>query len=146
MAQKRLSNLCQAVLPPGFERVKRQVPSIQRFLEENLPEPVNRCATLLTLDDEEIVIAANSPAVASYLRMHSREIEQQLRETFQLQQRLRFCTVPEDLLHVSKAESRRKPRAPGAESAAAIRRNADWIEDENLRAAMLSLADSLEDD
>lgn len=146
MPRQRMSKLCQAVLPPGFEQVRRQLPAIQRFLEENLPEPVNRCATLLMLDSEEIVIAANSPAVASFLRMHSREIEQQLRETFGLKQRLRFRTLPREMLRVHRVESRREPRAPGAESAAAIRRNAECIEDDSLRAAMLSLADSLEAD
>ena len=146
MARQPISKLCQAVLPAEFQRVKQQAPVIQRFLEENLPEPVNRCVTLLTLDAEEIVIAANSPAVAGYLRVHSREIEQQLRETFQLERRIRFCTVPDDLLRVETPQSRRVPRTPGDQSAAAVRRNAEWIEDEQLRAAMLSLADSLESD
>ncbi len=143
MAQHRVSKLCQAVLPPGFERVKNRLPSIQRFLEENLPEPVNRCVTLLTLDSEEMVIAANSPAVASFLRMHSREIEQQLRETFKLNLRLRFRTVPDALLHVERTEIHREPRMPSADSAKAVRRNAEWIEDDNLREAMIALADSL---
>jgi len=146
MARQPMGKLCQAVLPAGFERVRQQAPVIQRFLEENLPEPVNRCVTLLTLDAEQIVIAANSPAVAGYLRVHSREIEQQLRETFQLERKIRFCTVPDDLLRVETAQIRRVPRPPGEESAAAIRRSAEWIEDERLRAALLALADSLEPD
>lgn len=144
MGQQRLDKLCQAVLPPGFERVKRQVPMIQRFLEENLPEPVNNCVTLLTLNEHEIVIAANSPAVASYLRMHQREIVQQLRETFRFEQSLRFCTLPDSLLRIDGNTTQTSPREASSTSVEAIRRNAKWIEDAELRSAMLALADSLE--
>lgn len=144
MVQQRLGKLCQAVLPAGFEQVKKRAPEIQRFFEENLPDPVNRCVTLLTLDSQEIVISANSPAVASYLRMHSREIRQQLSETFQLEQPIRFCTLPDSLLRLDDPVSRPPPRKASSASVRAIRRNAQWIEDDELRASMLALADSLE--
>ena len=144
MGQQRLDKLCQAVLPPGYEQVKRQAPAIQKFLEENMPEPVNNCVTLLTLNADEIVIAANNPAVASYLRMHQREIGQQLRETFQFEQRLRFCTLPDSMLRIDEKPGRQPPREASTASVEAIRSNAKLIEDEELRAAMLALADSLE--
>ena len=144
MSGQKLDKLCQAVLPAGFEQVKRRVPEIQRFLDENLPEPVNRCVTLLTLNREEIVLSANSPAVASYLRMHSREIEQQLSETFQFKQRVRICTLPDSMLRLDDPVSRPPPREVSTASVDAIRRNAKWIEDDELRASMLALADSLE--
>jgi hypothetical protein len=143
MATKKISRLCQSVLPPEFEEVTRLGPRIQNFLEQNLPEAVNRSVTLLTVNQHEIVIAANSPMVANYLRLHSREIAQQLRETFQLEQTLKFRTVPDSLLKLDKNEYQREPRQVSSESIDAIRRNAEWIEDEDLKAALLSLARSL---
>ncbi len=144
MGSKQISRLCQTVLPPGFEQVTRLGPGIQRFLEQNLPETVNQSVTLLTINQDEIVVAANSPMVANYLRLHSREIEQQLRETFKLEQALKFRTIPDSLLKLEdNAYLRQTPGQVSAESIEAIRRNAEWIEDEELKAAMLSLAESL---
>ena len=55
MARRDISRLCQAVLPEGFEQAKRQLPQIQGFLEENLPEAVRQSVTLLSVSDEQIV-------------------------------------------------------------------------------------------
>ncbi len=143
MASKRISGLCQSFLPAEFELVKRMAPGIQRFLEQNLPEGVNKCVTLLTLNQHEIVIAANSPMVANYLRLHGKEIRQQLRETFNLEQSLRFRTIPDSLLKLEKQTALRQPEPVGTHSIEALEANAKWIEDEDLKAAMLSLAESL---
>ena len=32
MARRDISRLCEAVLPPGFEQARRQIPRIQAFL------------------------------------------------------------------------------------------------------------------
>ena len=143
MSSSDIGRLCQSVLPPEFERVKRQLPEIQRFLEQNLPEPVNRSVTLLTLNQDEIVIAASSPLVANYLRLHGKEIRQQLRETFKLEQTLRFRTIPDSMLKLEQPDKLRDPKKVSAESIDALERNAKWIEDDDLKAAMLSLAESL---
>lgn len=146
MARRSLDQLCRSVLPAGYERVVRHGPQIQQFLDENLPEPVRHAVTLLTVDDAEIVLAANSPMVVNYLRLHAAEIEQQLRESLQLQQAVRFRTVPDDLLKIDRIVQSRSPRRVSAESIAAINNSAQWIDDETLRAALQSLADSLKPD
>ena len=146
MGTKPISRLCQSVLPPEFEQVTRLGPGIQRFLEQNLPESVNQSVTLLTINQHEIVVAANSPMVANYLRLHSKEIEQQLRETFKLEQALKFRTIPDSLLKLDNNEFPHQPGQVSAESIEAIKRSAEWIEDEELKAAMLSLAEGLKSD
>jgi hypothetical protein len=146
MASRDISRLCQAVLPPGFEQARRQLPRIQKFLEENLPEAVRHSVTLLSVTAEQIVIAANTPMVTNYLRLHAAEIQQQLRETFQLEQQLKFRTIPDAMFQRRRQLSPLPPRAVSSEAVAAIKLNAQWIEDEDLRAAMLALADSLTTD
>ncbi len=143
MASNKISRLCQSVLPAEFEQVKRQTPGLQHFLEENLPDAVKQSVTVLTINQDEIVIAANSPMVANYLRLHSKELQQQIHETFHFEQTLKFRTVPDSLLKLERQHSLPQPRQVSAESVEAIERNAQWIEDEDLRAAMLSLAESL---
>ncbi len=59
---------------------------------------------------------------------------------------MKFRTIPDSLLKLDKNKYLRQPREVSAESIDAIRRNAQWIEDEELRAAMLSLAESLKTD
>lgn len=143
MARRNIAGLCRGVLPPEFERLEQQIPEIQKFLEQNLPESVQGCVTLLTLNDDQIVIAANSPMVTNFLRLHSSEIEQQLRETFKLEQSLKFRTIPDELLKTRAIEQMPEAEAVSGETVSAIERNAQWIEDEELRAAMLSLAKCL---
>jgi hypothetical protein len=143
MAGRDLSRLCQSILPPEFERLRRQLPRIQEFLDTNMPEAVQGCVTVLSMNEEEIVIAANTPMVANYLRLHSAEIQQQLRESFQLKQTVRFRTIPDALLKPRKREPLQAARAVSAEAVNSIKLNAQWIEDETLRDALLALADSL---
>ena len=145
MATTRLDKLCRSVLPPGYDLMVREGPRIQAFLQQNLPEPINQQVNLLSIDAEQIVISANSPVVANFLRLHANEIQQQLRETFQFDQSIRFRTLPDSLLQVDRKTpaSSRQPRKVSDESVQAIERNADWIEDDGLKAAMKSLAQSL---
>ena len=146
MARRDLASLCRAMLPPGFEQASRQLPKIQAFLDTNLPEPVRGQVTLLSVTEGQIVIAASTPVIANYLRLHSTEIEQQLRETFRLEQPIRFRSMPDALLSSRKPVGKSLPREVGPEAVDAIKRNAQWIDDESLREAFLSLADSLEKD
>lgn len=147
MSLDRIGRLCRSILPQDFEKVRRRLPAVQQFLEDNLPQPMNRSVTLLTITPDEVVIAANSPLVANYLRLHSSEIQQQLFETFGLKQSLRFRSIPDTMLQVAPATGGvRKPEPVGKQSVEALRRNARWIEDEELREAMLSLAARLESD
>ena len=146
MSGGRIGPLCESLLPAGYDRVRKLGARIQRFLGENLPEPLNRTVTLLKVDDDEIVIAANTPVVANYLRLHQAELQQQLRESLGLEQRLRFRSLPESLLQVERPVTKRSPRRVSEKSIEALERNAHWIEDEDLRAALLELAQSLKRD
>ena len=143
MSLDRIGKLCQSILPEDFERIRRKLPQVQQFLEDNLPEPVNRSVTLLTINPDEIVVAASTPLVANYLRLHQREIRQQLRETFGFEQALRFRSIPESMLHLDRPGSSREPGPVSSESIEALERNLQWIEDDDLKAALQGLADSL---
>ena len=71
MATHDIRRLCQAVLPPGFEQARRLLPQVQAFLDENLPESVRQRVTVLSIDAQHVVIAANTPLVTNYLRLHA---------------------------------------------------------------------------
>ena len=72
------------------------------------------------------------------------EIQQQIQETFNLKQTLKIKTIPnsvlksEHILPAAKIPLKVKP-----ETVQALKRGADWIEDEGLKQALQSLAGSL---
>ena len=143
MPGKPISRLCQAVLPAGYQRVERELPAVQEFLERGLPPQVSRALRVLTLNDEEIVVAALSPTVASYLRLHGAGLAEQLRASLGTRARLRFRTLPEGMLQTGRGSYGKAPRKVEAATVDTIRRSAECIEDENLREVLLSLADSM---
>ncbi|MCZ6471430.1 MAG: hypothetical protein O6649_08785, partial [Gammaproteobacteria bacterium] len=116
---------------------------IQQFLMEHLPEPVNQQVSVINFSSEEIVVAASSPQVANYLRLYVTEVQQQIQETFQLSQTLKICTVPESMLKIECPPGSDKPSKVSTETVAAISRSAGWIEDENLKKSLKSLAETL---
>ncbi len=83
--------------------------------------------------------------MANYLRLYVAEIQQQIQETFQLSQTLKICTVPESMLKIECPPSSDKPGKVSTETVAAISRSVGWIEDENLRQSLESLANTLKD-
>ena len=143
MSTKTLGQWSKSVLPDNFEQVNRQMLVIQQFLTEHLPEPINHQVSVINFSAEEIVIAAANPQVANYLRLYVAEVQQQIHETFQLSQKLKIRSVPESLLKIDHPASSSKPSKVSSETVAAIDRSASWIEDENLKQSLKSLANTL---
>lgn len=146
MAGRRIDRLCRAVLPAEFERVSRLGPAIQAFLEQNLPEPVNRSVRLLTVNRDELVIAASTPMVANYLRLHAAEIRQQLRESLEIDVEVRFRALPESMLQAATRPTTGAPREVDPATLEVIERSAESIDDAGLREALRSLARSMKGD
>ncbi|MFT5658908.1 MAG: hypothetical protein ACI9KN_002189 [Gammaproteobacteria bacterium] len=133
-----------SALPENFGRVSRDTSAIQQFLRKQLPDPMNQQVTVVNLTDEEIIIAVADPQITNYLRLYSTEIQQQIQETFNLKQVLKVRTMPNSMLKPSSTStSVMKPSRVKPETAQALQRGADWIEDEKLKEALKSLASCL---
>ena len=145
MTTKTLAQWSKSVLPDNFKQVSKQTLAIQQFLMEHLPEPVNQQVSVINFSSEEIVVAASSPQEANYLRLYVAEVQQQIQETFHLSQKLKIRTVPESMLKIECPPGSDKPSNVSRETVAAISRNAGWIEDENLKKSLESLANTLKD-
>lgn len=143
MGTKTLAQLSKSVLPNNYEQVNRQTQEIQQFLIEHLPETINQQVTVINFSPVEIVVAAANPQVANYLRLYVAEIQQQIHETFQLKQKLKIRSVPESLVKIGRPVSPGKPTKVSPDAVAAIDRSAGWIEDENLKQSLKSLAKTL---
>ena len=143
MSTKSLGHWCQSVLPEDFSRVSAQMKDIQKFLREQLPEPINQQVSVLNSSDEDITIAAADPQIANYLRLYLAEVQQQIHETFGTAKKLKIQTMPDSLLKVGTRPGSSKPARVSQETADAISKNANWVEDEDLRESLLSLASFL---
>ena len=144
MSRKPLDQWCKSVLPEDFSRVSAQMKAIQKFLREQLPEPINQQVSVLNCSDEDIVIAAADPQIANYLRLYLAEVQQQIHETLGTTQKLKIQTMPDSLLKVgTRPRSAAKPVGVSQQTADAISKNANWVEDEDLRNSLLSLVSSL---
>ena len=143
MSNKRLSSWCQSILPVNYQGIKNQTARLQHFLREQLSEPIAKRVHVINITDQEIVVAVDNAQVANYLRLHNRELQQQISETFNLRQTLKFKTMPETVLQLRERPKAKKPGRVSDEAADVITKNAQWIEDENLKHALESLAKTL---
>jgi len=143
MSNKRLASWCQSILPANYKGVKNQMAQLQNFLREQLSEPVAKRVHVINITTQEIVVAVDNAQIANYLRLHNRELQQQICETFHLRQILKFKTMPETILQLQERPKARKPGKVSGETAEVITNNAQWIEDDNLKHALESLARTL---
>jgi hypothetical protein len=143
MSTKTVGEWGKSLLPDNFEQVNRQTLKIQQFLIENLPEPINLQVSVINISAEEIIIAAPNPQLANYLRLYAAEVQQQIHETFQLNQKLKIRSLPESLLKTDNPPVSKKPSKVSGETIAALNRSAGWMEDESLKQSLQSLANTL---
>ena len=143
MSRKTLDQWCQSILPENFTQVSAQTKAIQKFLREQLPDPVKHQVSVINCSDEEITLAVADPQVANYLRLYVAEVQQQIHETLGMKRKLRIRTMPDSMLKVGTRLRSNKPTRVSKATADAISKSAGWIEDENLKASLQSLARSL---
>jgi hypothetical protein len=146
VSTKSLDYWCKSALPENFSRVRGQTRAIQKFLREHLPEPMNQQVSVINCSDDEINIAVSDPQIANYLRLYVTEIQQQIHESLNMKQILKIRAMPDSLLKVGTRPQPSKPTRVAKETADAISKNANWIEDEDLRKSLLSLANLLKKD
>ena len=143
MTAKSLKHWCNSILPPDFKQLSAQTSKIQEFLVDNVSEPANQHLRVMNLTADEIIVAVSNPQIANYLRLHSPEIEQHIRESLHLNRKLKFRSMPDSIFEVGNNPRTNNTEPVLPETVDAIDRSADWIEDEGLKQAVQSLANTL---
>jgi len=146
MSRKSLDQWCKSVLPENFAQVSAQTKAIQKFLREQLPDPINQQVSVINCSDQEITLAVADPQVANYLRLYLPEVQQQIHESLGMSQKLRIRTMPDSMLKAGTRPQSNKPAKVSKATADAISKTAGWIEDENLKASLQSLAGAVKKD
>ena len=139
-AFKQWSRSC---LPADFFKICGEVGRLQAFLETILPDEIKADVHVINANDESIVVAASNAQIANYLRLYQIELQQQIRETFNTSQSLKIKTFPDQALKVSTEVIVNKPRNLGPSAVENLQAGAEWIEHEDLRDSLKSLAESI---
>jgi hypothetical protein len=117
----------------------RALVGLNALVQELLPETLKAHCRVLSVRDETLVLAADSPVWAARLKFHSSQLVKQLNR----QQTVKLRTVrirvrpPEKQL---VTERRNTPLKLGINSATALRQAADSVSDPDLKSALLRLA------
>ena len=117
----------------------RALLGLDGLIQELLPDALKTHCRVLSVRDQTLVLAADSPVWAARLKFHSSQLVKQLNR----QQTVKLRTVrirvrpPEKQL---VTERRNTPLKLGINSATALRQAADSVSDPDLKSALLRLA------
>ena len=139
----RIGNWLDASLPQHYRQVRDDIGRVQAALVELLPAALSERVQVISVTGDDIVVAVTDAQTANYLRLYQKELQQQLRESLPCTHHLRFRTLPQSLLQPPQRSKGKGPRPVSDEVADGVARNARWVEDDALREALASLAQSI---
>ena len=143
MSKGSIKSFCSSVLPANFEQVGKNIRLCQRALDRSLPEGLRDMVRVQTVTGNRVSLAASSPVVANYLRLHRDSMLQLLAEVLQQPCELDVQTRPASLAKVSLPGRPARPQPLRDSTVSNLAASAGAIEDAELRAAMQSLARTL---
>jgi hypothetical protein len=117
----------------------RALLGLDGLVQELLPDALKTHCRVLSVRDETLVLAADSPVWAARLKFHSSQLVKQLNR----QQTVKLRTVRIRVRPPEKrvaTERRNAPLKLGISSATALRQAADSVSDPDLKSALLRLA------
>ena len=144
MSKGDIKSFCRSVLPQDFDQVSRVTGRCQKTLQSSLPDGVGNMVQVLTVHSNVVSVAANSPVVANYLRLHIDSLQKTLSSVVGPAVKIEIKTRPASLSQVALPDKPRQPKSVSPSTASRLSSSAESIEDDALRAAMQSLAKTLE--
>ena len=144
MSKGDIKSFCRSVLPDNFEQVGQAVVDCQQALQSWLPQRLGTMVRVLTVSAQTVTVSASTPVVANYLRLHQADMQRLLSQTLGSQVTMQVKTSPASLADVELPARPTQPHRLQAKTIDAVASSANAIEDETLRAAMKSLAATLQ--
>ena len=117
----------------------RALLGLDGLIQELLPDALKTHCRVLSVRDQTLVLAADSPVWAARLKFHSSQLVKQLNR----QQTVKLRTVRIRVRPPEKrvaTERRNAPLKLGISSSTALRQAADSVSDPDLKSALLRLA------
>ena len=139
---RTVASIFSKVLPPDYARKRAELDQLQQFFSSQESDAVFAMVRVVNLTHEYLHVTLPNATLSAYLRLHSMQIKQMLRENFNIDVELKISTRPE--ASEQKAQPKMKANRDFSEaSREQMQQSAQYIEDDALKAALDSLSQTL---
>ena len=141
-----VSSLFRKLLPHNFQQKNATIQQYQQFFHSQTGDAVYQMVEVMNVTDSVLTLSVPSPALVNYLRLHSVEIRQQITEQFGIFLDLKIIAQPGSLETGSQKRALKPPRHFSEDVCIKLRKSASSVDDEALRAALISLSKAIKDE
>ncbi len=139
----QVAKLFKSLLPEGYAQKRAEIQQFQHFFESQQSDAVFQMVQVTNVTDQQLSVSLPNAALSSYLRLHSEQIHQLIKENFAVDLILNISTRP-DLLNQHEPEVKQDWLPEISKSSCdQITHAADFVEDEALKEALKSLSKTL---
>ena len=139
---KSVASIFNKLLPPDYAKKRAELDQLQQFFTAQESDAVFAMVSVVNITEQYLHVSLPNATLSAYLRLHSAQISQTLRENFNIDVELKISTRPE--APEQQAVPKLKARADFTdESRLKMQRSAQYIEDDELKAALNSLSETL---
>ncbi len=138
----KVSKLFSKILPEDYRLKTSRINQFQHFFQLQQSDAVFAMVNVLNVSDKVLSVGVPNSALATYLRLHSEQIKQDILNNFNENLDLKIITVPENN---SIDETKVKTPAEHYPKSVCdqIQTSAESIQDSSLKEALLSLSKTL---
>lgn len=142
----RVTKLFKGLLPEGFQQKRSLIQQYQHFFKSQQSDAVFQMVQVVNVTDRYLHVSVPNPALATYLRLHSEQIQQKMRHNFGSILELKVSARPEDMRNYEHKQKLPPARHFSKKVCDRINNSVESIDDEALKAALISLSKTIRKD
>jgi len=142
----KVSSLFGKLLPQDYRQKSALINQFQHFFDQQKSDAVFQMVKVMNVTEHQLVLAVPSPALVNYLRLHSQQIKAQIAELFGQHLELKIMAQPESLVGDSEPPEKKGLKHFSESVTRQIKKSSASVDDEELRQAMISLAEAIKKD
>ncbi len=140
-----MGSLFGKLLPKDFKQKSATINQYQHFFQSQTSDAVYQMVDVLNVTQDCLTVSVPSPALLNYLRLHSQQIRDLISEQFGHYPQLKIKVIPETPDPDGSGKDLKPARHFSPAVCDQIIKSAGGLQDEELREAMISLANTIKD-
>jgi hypothetical protein len=141
-----VSSLFGKLLPDNFQQKSATIQQYQQFFYSRTGDAIYQMVEVMNVTDSTLTLAVPSPGLVNYLRLHSLDLRQQISEQFGVLLELKIVAQPGSLEPDDQRNALKPARHFSRDVCEKLRKSASSVDDEALRAALISLSRAIKDE
>lgn len=138
---KKVSSWLKGILPDDFVTKQAEFDQMNAFLHHYFGHDVFKHLDLMSCVAKKVVIAADSPQVAGFLKMKQQQLIKDMKDQLSVDYRLLIKTIPKGTRTINQLQM---PKVKNSVLGSQVIKNlSKGIEDEQLRASLEKLAKAI---